>query len=217
MASKVFEDIIASAIRVNGRVPSQSAVLEEATYRKGLDLKATMALRADDDLSEDDMASFERGVDQYVDDLMEGLFRRNINSIIDTNERKGRKTKLKVSTVYGLRDRSGRGMSALTLTRLLNLTLYKYAQELMGRDGRLTNRTGRLAHSGVVTEISQKTPGTVSIFFRYMLYPYEVFEPGGKMGKANRSPSQLFTDATRNALEDILSPSSAKQIIRWAR
>lgn len=217
MASKIFEDIIASAVKVGNKAPSQAAIIQEATTRKGLDLQTTLSMRADEELSPEDLASFEKGVDQYVDDLLDGLFRRNIESIINTNERKGRKTKIKVTTVYGLRDRAGRAMSALSLTRLLNLTLYKYAQELMGRDGRLVNRTGRLAHSGVITSVSQAAPGTVSIYFKYMLYPYEVFEPGGKMGTANRSPSQLFIDATNNALRDILNPSSAKQIIRWAR
>lgn len=217
MASNIFENIVASALRVGNKAPSQNAIIQEATSRKGLDLRATMSLRAEDDLSEEDTKAFEKSVDQYVDDLMEGLFRRNINAIIDTSERKGKKTKIKVTAVYGLRDRAGRAISALSLTRLLNLTLYKYAQELMGKNGRLVNRTGRLAHSGVITNISQQKPGTVSIYFKYMLYPYEVFEPGGKMGTANRSPSQLFTDATNNALRDILNPSSATQIIRWAR
>lgn len=217
MASKIFEDIISSAIRVDGKAVSQKAIIEEATRRKGLDLQTTLALRADEDLEDADMEAFEKGANQYVDDLMDGMFRKNLDAIMNSSERRGKKTKVKVSTVYGLRDRSGKGISALNLTKLLNLVLYKYAQQLMGKDGRLVNRTGRLAHSGFISQVSQKAPGTVSIFFRYMIYPYEVFEPGGRMGSVARSPEKLFTEAINNALADLLSPSSSKQIIRWTR
>lgn len=218
MASSIFEDIVASALRVGGRAPSQQAVLSEAEKRKGLDLQVTLALRADEDLTDSDIKSFEAAASKYVDDLIDGLFRRNLDAIVDSSQRKGKKTKIKVSTVYGLRDRSGKAMSALNLTRLLNLVLYKYAQQLMGSGGRLVNRTGRLAHSGVVTQITQPTTGSVSIFFKYMTYPYEIFEPEGRMGSSSRSPSNLFKEATTNALEDILSPSTRlTQIIRWVR
>ncbi len=110
---------------------------------------------------------------------------------------------------------NGRLVSPFTLKNLLTIKMREIAMSKMGKSGRLVYRTGRLIRSSFVEPQIVNVDNTVSLQFRYMFAPYEVFDPeadvvtdGGKM-KANlasnaRSPRRLFTESLKQAAEAVL-------------
>lgn len=206
MASKGFLAIVADKLGLQMTEGTQAARIEEIARQKGLELQAMYTVRTDDYMEESDIQVAEDAAEAAVEARLAEMAEQTVESLLSTNKTKKEKGKLKVKAPGLLRGRDGRIMSAFNLATILNLVLYKYVQALMGKEGRLVNRTGRLAHSGEVVEIKQVGTEKVSFMFKYMTYPYAVFEPGGRMGSVERSPKELFTQAIRDALQDILSP-----------
>jgi hypothetical protein len=222
MASGVFADILQRALRAKGKNEKLvDAVLEITSRQKGLDLANTIVLRSTDEggLTDSDILAAESAADDYVDNLLNDLMKGDLQELIDTRKSSKTKSKIKVSPIGAIRLKSGAFIGGADLARLLNSVLYRYAQDLMGSGGRLVNRTGRLAHSGVVSNISQKNfGGKVSLYFQYMIAPYSVFEPGSgnSRGSAARSPASLFKQALNNALGDLLTKASVDKFsVRW--
>lgn len=221
MASAIYEEILAKALQQNPGVKRVKGdlLLKTAMEQKAMDLTNTIALRRADgaEISENDLKAAEDSAEQYVDALIDDMVRMDLDSLIKYNKRKSSRTKAPGEPVRSLRRRTGQFIKAADLQSLLNVVLYRYAQQFMGSP-RLNNRTGRLAHSGVVTSIVNADKPKVSLYFRYMTAPYSVFEPGGKMGSNVRSPKNLFKDAIDAALSDILNPASKDRInIAWRR
>lgn len=223
MASKLYEEILAEALkRTEGtKRVSNALLLKTAVEQKKIDLTSTIAVRRADgeEISENDIRAAEDSAEAYVDALVADMARMDLDQLIKYNKRSKKTSKAPGENVRGLRRRTGQFIKAADLQTLLNVTLYRYTQAIMGSP-RLNNRTGRLAHSGVVTSIVNEDKQKVSLYFRYMTYPYAVFEPEGGNPKASsaRSPKQLFKDALNDALSDILNPASKDRIsIYWRR
>lgn len=227
MASKIFQQTLKEQLgkKYKGdRSGQQLEILEKARV-KSTSLAFTIKIRSKQSgespndgflLSQPDIDDFFEAADKLVVDILRNMANEDIEEL--TNQTTKRLDKRSTTSVKGgafLRDKKGRFISPFNLERLLNLTLYTYAQRHMGVDGQLKNRTGRLAHSGVVTGINTDSyTQSVSFFFTYMLYPYEVFEnrPDGRYDGTNYSPIRLFKDAIMSALNDLLSPTSVKMI-----
>ncbi len=216
--SSLFSSVMLKAVKARGK-PTQKGILEVAGKQKAADLSATLTLRAEEgDLAASTISDFERAAEDYVDGLINTKFPDSLDFLLSLRDNEfDEEEEVQIKSVYGIRDKQGKIMSALTLTTLLNLVLYQYAKELM-ESPRLNWRTGRLAHSGKVVAVTPEGKGVGSIMFTYMLYPYAVFEPGSESPLASeaRSPNALFTLAIQNALQDILSPKSTQFIVRSA-
>lgn len=214
----MFQEILNRHLSKSNKTGRVSANLSTNIEAKGLALAGTLEVRMEDEVFAEDiedqaMLAASRRLDDILSDVvsMDVLDGRFFTSLTRTQE----KGKVNVpTTVYGLRDKQGRVLSGLGLARLLNLTLFAHVQSLMG-PSTLVNRTGRFAHSAHITDVlaSDKVrvdpKYSVSIFFSYMLYPYEIFEktePWSDGGR--RSPSQLIDKAIDIALRDILNPAS---------
>lgn len=176
---------------------------------KGLNLRATLEARAATEVFDgQDEADFEILAAEYISRIIDDM----PNSVIATDDTwhsdKGTGT-IEVKGSF-LQDKKGKFISPLNLKRIINLTLYKYATDLMGVNGQLIYQTGRLAHSGIVHSL-KGSYGNVSAYFSYMLYPYEVFENNPNMNNGGRrSPVKLFTQAIDAALNDILHETTLK-------
>lgn len=225
MASKLFEDIFAEAMKKNTKVEriNQALLISSSVEQKKISLSSTIAVRRADgeDISEADLLAAEDSAEAYVDALVDEMALMDLDALIKYDKRTKKKLKAPGESIKGLRRSTGQFIKPATLQSLLNITLYKYVQGMMGSP-RLNNRTGRLAHSGVVTEISSKSKKNdrISLYFRYMTAPYSVFEPGSGNPRASeaRSPQELFRDALNNALTDILNPASKARIsVFWRR
>lgn len=216
MSSPSFKNIVAQQLgkKFNDRAGTQSADLIEAAQFKFMQLKGTLELRAELGLLEQDIESFEEAASDFVTLILQDVANEDIEKLANQETfRVNKKSKTKVRQTNLLRDRRNRPISPLNLQRLLNLTLVGYTKSLMGTGGRLNNRTGRLANSGVVTEVRElPASDSASFFFTYMLYPYQVFEPGRRLGNPiERSPKALFKDAILLALDNLLHPTSLPQ------
>ena len=86
----------------------------------------------------------------------------------------------------------------LKIRSILNAFINKYVQDNMGQEGRLVYRTGRFA-STIYVEDVKRNPGrgTLSTKFRYMEYPYRVFE-----GQGPRDPRTLIEFSIREILKE---------------
>lgn len=213
MSSPAFRDLVAKqlGIKFSERAGTQSADLIEQAEFKFLQLKGMLELRAEQGLLEEDIQDFDIASSRYVDLILMDAADEDVEKLANQQTfRVNKKSKTGVRATNLLRDKRNGPISPLNLQRLLNLTLVRYAKQLMGTGGRLVNRSGRLANSGTVTEI-RETPASnsVSFFFTYMLYPYQVFEPGRRLGDPpERSPKALFKDAINLALNDLLHSTS---------
>lgn len=110
---------------------------------------------------------------------------------------------------------NGRLVSALTLRNLLTVKMQQIARGKMGKGGRLENQTGRLVRSAMVEPQIVNVDNNISLQFRYMFAPYEVFDPdadivtdGGVMKKRlatnARNPRKLFAEALYEAAKEVL-------------
>ena len=110
---------------------------------------------------------------------------------------------------------NGRMISPFTLKNLLTIKMREIATSKMGSSGRLVYRTGRLIRSSFVEPQIVNVDNTISLQFRYMFAPYEVFDPeadvvtdGGTMksrlASSARSPRRLFSESLKQAAEAVL-------------
>lgn len=213
-----FEEILARALkgRPGIKLPATTEVQLE---QKGLDLAGTLEVRmrgegevAEEDIEEQaSLAAVRR-----IEDIIDGVLSQDIfdaRMFTKTTRTKKRGTVEVSSSISALRGRDGKFLSPTSLARVLNLTLFSYVQEFM-KEPALVNRTGRFAHSANITSVTlNKKLGTQrknrgSIFFSYMLFPYQVFESNPR-----RDPRKLITKAISQALRKVLSPDSFKKNI----
>ena len=110
---------------------------------------------------------------------------------------------------------NGRLISAFTLKNLLTIRMREIAKSKMGKNGRLIYRTGRLIRNSFVEPQIVNNNNTISLEFRYMFAPYEVFDPnadvvtdgGGmkaRLASNARSPRRLFTESLMQAAKEVL-------------
>jgi len=211
-----FQSILDQALSSKGTGYKVPAAVKSSIDAKGLSLKATLELRLknEGDVAEEDIdkVAFE-AASRRIDDILSDIMSRDIlDGKFFTKTIRTKKTgSVDVPAIPGLRGVDGKFMSAANLARLLNLTLFTAVKEAMGTPA-LVNRTGRFAHSVHVTSLdfmkrtSSAQQNKASIFFSYMLLPYQVFE-----SNANRSPTKLIKIALDDALRKALHPSSFKQ------
>lgn len=216
--SGTFEQILE---RVLGKIPkkeSQKAMWVQALKQRKFNLSGTMDVRADNFMSDNTVDSIESAAALQVEDIMEGILNQDVfdNAAKAVVRNTGR---LDVPAVYGLRDRTDTNISAINLTRLVNLTLHNYISGLMGKGGALEYRTGRFANSVQVSsfnlssKIDTGAPRVASVFFQYMVAPYEVFSIGGKKYTPQRDPVPLIRKAILQAFKYALNKESFKSLI----
>lgn len=205
MATSTFRELLSRELKGQIKKNSQEASLLTAVKQKALNLEYTISLRSDEELSEDTLAAIDRSAEERIDaiisDMLDGKTIQN-----------GKSGKIKVDSLRGLRTKRGTFISAFNLSKLLQITLQEYVGRLMGHDGYLHYRTGRLANSAEILSIMEESNGGASIMFTYMTYPYATFEAGNKQGRPNKAPSDLIDHAITIALNDILTPESAAKL-----
>jgi len=133
------------------------------------------------------------------------------NKFFSGNKKIKKATKSKVPVKpFGLRDRGGRMLSEQSLVRILNVRLFEQIKERMDAPA-LVFRTGRFASSAKVSSFTlsdNRNPATASVFFNYMLYPYQVFEK-----HPTRDPRIIIKNALLATLENSLNDASFQQTI----
>lgn len=146
--------------------------------------------------------------DNFIDIALTGDLIQDVNLVVS---REGERP----TGLLPLRLKNGRLVSAFTLRNLLTVKMQQIAKSKMGRGGRLHNRTGRLLRSAIVEPQIVNENNVISLRFRYMFAPYEVFDPkadivtdGGAMksrlATAQRNPRKLFRESLREAAKEIL-------------
>lgn len=92
-------------------------------------------------------------------------------------------------------------ISLFNIKNLINKDLAEHIAANMGT-GFSTNvlnyRTGRFASTAYVDRVIMSRNGTLGIFYTYMKYPYQTFEPGFKQGHIHsRDPKLLISKSIR--------------------
>ena len=99
--------------------------------------------------------------------------------------------------------------SLTSLQNLLSANLSEKIKQNMGNGSRrdiLNLRTGRFAESAKVERISESRAGMLTVFYSYMKYPYQTFEPGFKQGSpASRNPKLLIAKSIRDIAGQIVA------------
>lgn len=96
-----------------------------------------------------------------------------------------------------VRDDTGRFTSLYSIQTIINSGLANQIISNMGTPA-LNNRTGRFANSANVTKLSLSREGMLSVFYTYMKYPYQTFEPGFAQGSKQRDPRTLIGKSIRD-------------------
>ncbi len=108
---------------------------------------------------------------------------------------------VKTKSTKGLRDLRGKFYSPVSLLVLLNVRLHEQIKLNMGKGSAksvLNYRSGRFAKSASVKTLVVDKAGAVSVFYTYMKYPYQTFEPGYKQGQPlSRDPRLLIGRSIR--------------------
>lgn len=90
------------------------------------------------------------------------------------------------------------------LKALLQARLHS-ALRLRMKKPALVYRTGRLAKSVEVVKLERSPRDrALTVYLRYMKYPYATFEPGGKQGSINRNPRTLIANAVRDIAVELM-------------
>lgn len=109
---------------------------------------------------------------------------------------------------------NGRFAKISNIRSLLEIATKKYMFKYMdGHGGTLHNRTGRFINSFELFEpIVDNVHETISLYFTYMLYPYQVFDPyyvgrtkNLHLASEARNPRKIIGENLMSAAKDILS------------
>lgn len=180
------------------------AEYREMLVTRGADLSYTLEARG----METPQGSVEGIIDAAIEALqaeVDGIVQTIVGGSTNEPSRFSRRGKIKVTKASALRGKNGRFIGALKLATLLNSMVKIKAADIMKNNkygNTLNFRTGRLANSVSITSLNVKTS---SIFFTYMYYPYQTFEPGFKQHKPGRDPRDIFTNAIAESLAELIS------------
>lgn len=129
--------------------------------------------------------------------------------ITKANSKASNNTKAKQDTVAEslkkfppLRDASGRFQGLTNIKRILDSHLHANILKNMHRPN-LINRTGRFASSVKVNRVewADNRQSQIAIFYTYMKYPYQTFEPGFRQGHKGYDPRRLIEGSVRETLK----------------
>lgn len=122
----------------------------------------------------------------------------------------------------GIQPKKGRLVSQLTMKNLLETVMKENMLSAMtspvagkGRDTILRNRTGRFVNTSSLDKLTVRNNGsnqkqTLSLYYKYMIYPYQVFDPlhtqSPQMGLASRArnPQRIIHTALAQAAKTLL-------------
>lgn len=116
----------------------------------------------------------------------------------------------------GIRLINGRFASITNVRGLLEIATKRYMLKAMnpaGSSGILKNRTGRFINSTKLHDPRvDNVNNNVSLYFTYMLYPYQVFDPyyigrtkNTHLASEERNPRKIIGEALLKAARDLLS------------
>lgn len=202
-----FRNLVENKIK-DSALSGDKALAEytETLITKGVDLSYTLAVRGAETSSdnvEDIVNAAVSLVIQEVDGIAASIVEGKEPGKLPKFKRKKDIKVTKRGTAF--RSRSGKFIGALKLASLLNIMINVKATQIMKNSkygNILRYRTGRLANSANVTSVNFQRG---SIHFNYMYYPYQVFEPGGRLYKDGRDPRDIFANAIAESLSELLS------------
>lgn len=101
------------------------------------------------------------------------------------------------------RNKRGQFYSNTNLVNIINLLLTDTVRKNMGTP-RLNWRTGRFARSATVLETKFSKDGYLNLYYTYMTYPYQTFEPGFAQGSNTRDPRVVIGESIKEIASTIV-------------
>ena len=132
-----------------------------------------------------------------------------------TSDKAKLKTKLKIEAdklkksarvpSMPIRDLRGKFQSVTNLLFILSAINDQVARNM--RRPHLEYQTGRFSNSVAINRVLKTREGAVQVFYTYMKYPYQTFEPGYKQGHKGYDPRVLIDTSIRELLTPYLRNS----------
>jgi hypothetical protein len=146
-----------------------------------------------------------QGTDSSTKDEIEERF----VALLQGKKPKTPKNKATKEKLPALRTTRGRFFSLANLQVLLNKQLHDAIKDNMGKgDSKslLNYRTGRFANTVYISRLTRTRDSTIEVFYKYMKYPYQTFEPGFKQGTPrSRDPRTLISKSIRDIAIKVVS------------
>lgn len=150
--------------------------------------------------------------DQYEDIFFGRKVKKYKSKTKVSGKRKPKKPKIKVKTNKGAgpiqqvsRDIKGRFQSIANLTALLQPLVQLKVKGNMDSASYFKTQTGRFTNSVKISGIRASAPDTLDIDYKYMSYPYAVFEEGGSHHQYGREPSTIINGSVRQAAVSLIN------------
>lgn len=125
-------------------------------------------------------------------------------SVTTTSKSKSKNRKIPVVN-YRLRGIKGNFTSTVNIEKLIKSLLFETIKKNMASPA-LNYRTGRFARSVELKNlVYDNRSNQLTAFLTYMKYPYATFEPGGRMGSIDRSPTLLLDRSIREIAKSLTS------------
>lgn len=157
-------------------------------------------------------------------------YRKGSSAIKGTSKKKGRKTSKEPDKLIdkakagSLLNSNSRYQSIFSLKNFIETQMKaNVAAEMSGNPSALKNRTGRFFNSIALDRIAVSPKAQqVSLYFSYLYYPYQVFEPGlpskhpnkTALATEGRNPRRLISVNLREAAVKILNSRYRLKIIQ---
>ena len=156
-----------------------------------------------------------KSIDEQLDDILKAALWGNSTQYKSKTDTEGqlqpkkarKRAPRKAKVLKGKLAKLAAPKSQLDLNRLMqaiNAALPAVVKTNMGRP-HLINRTGRFADSVELTSITQGRKGLVSMFYSYMKYPYQTFEPGYAQGFRGYDPQPLISQSVREVATTLMT------------
>lgn len=219
------DDTTFVTLRFESKVPINEGELERSVARSLEKMTSELAADAATQIGNDMLEQYGFTIAGPGQDVLKKRTTGSVNVSYDDTDG------LEDGISAGIQTARGKLISQKNLQFLLNLLMKEYMLKEMtspragtGRNSPLRNRTGRFVTSAEVTNVrlsnlpSAGGKQKLSLYYNYMIYPYQVFDPARSsrqdMASQARNPVRIIGEALAKAARDLVREQAYRIEVR---